>query len=57
VLGWIDYRKLSVSVDLTLAARHNPYSVDIAKALYLLASGENEKAKKILEKWIDVPRS
>ena len=56
IVGWIDYKKLTISVDLALAAKHNPYSVDIAKALYLLASGENEKAKKILEKWIDMPR-
>jgi len=52
ILGWIDYNKLSVRVDAALIAKHNPYAVDVAKALYFLASGESDKAKEVLEKWI-----
>ncbi len=51
LIGWLDYRKLAVPVDTALMAKANPYSRDIAKALYLIADGKYEEAKKVLEKW------
>ncbi len=51
LIGWMDYRKGAVSVDLTESARSNPYNKDIAKALVCIARDEKEKAQEILKKW------
>jgi len=52
VVGWLDYKKVSVPVETTLHVEVNPWNKDLARALYLLAEGKNEEAKKILKKWI-----
>lgn len=52
VLGWLDYKRLSMPVDMELGTRANPWTRDLAKALYLIADGKYEEAKKVLERWI-----
>jgi len=51
IIGWLDYRRLAVPVDMTVATRASPWHRDMAKALLLIAMGKNEEAVKILEKW------
>ena len=51
IIGWIDYRRGSVPVDQEVAAKANPWAIDLAKALQYIAQGENDKAIQILEKW------
>jgi len=46
------HREKQLSTDIAILATVNPFFRDLARALYLLADGENEEAKKILEKWI-----
>jgi len=52
VMGWLDYKKLAVPVDATVAAQASPWVRDLAKGLVLMCDGENEEAKKILQKWV-----
>jgi len=52
VIGWLDYKRLSVEVEQLLATQANPYARDIALALYLYMDGKVEEAKKVLEKWL-----
>ena len=52
VIGWLDYKKMSVPTDSALIAKSSPWNRDIAKALYLMAEGKTEEAKRILERWI-----
>jgi hypothetical protein len=52
VIGWVDYKKLAVPVDATVAAQASPWVRDLAKGLMLMCDGENEEAKKILQKWV-----
>ena len=51
VIGWLDYKKLAVPVDATVAAQASPWVRDLAKGLMLMCDGKNEEAKKILLKW------
>ena len=50
-IGWMDYRRGSVSTDQTESARANPYGKDLAKALICIAQEKNDKAIAILKKW------
>ena len=51
IIGWLDYRRLAVPVDMALAAEANPYARDLARALIALAEGRREEAVRILKKW------
>ena len=51
IIGWYDYRRFAMPVELTLRARTNPWTRDLARALICLAEGRNEEAIRILEKW------
>lgn len=53
IIGWLDYRRLAVPIDLTLMARASPFSRDLAKALILIAEGRNKEAVEILKKWTE----
>ena len=53
VIGWLDYKKFAVPVDLTVSAKANPYLRDLAKALMLMCDGKNGEARKILRKWAE----
>jgi len=52
-IGRMDYKKFAVPVDLTVSAKANPYSRDLAKALMLICDGKYGEAKKILQKWVE----
>ena len=52
VVGWFDYKKFAVPIDATVAAQASPWVRDLAKGLVLMCDGENEEAKKILQKWV-----
>jgi len=54
VVGWLDYKKLAVPMDLTVRAQANPWVRDLANALILMCDGRNDEAKKILRKWVGV---
>jgi len=51
IIGWYDYRKLSVPIDATLGAKASPWVRDLSKALILIAEGKNREAVEILKKW------
>jgi len=51
IICWYDYRRFAMPVELTLRARTNPWTRDLARALICLAEGRNEEAIRILEKW------
>ena len=51
LIGWYDFRRFAMPVELTLRARTNPWTRDLARALICLAEGKNEEAVKILRKW------
>jgi len=53
IIGWLDYKKLAVPVDLTVLARANPWIQDLAKVLMLMCDERYDDAKKILQKWIE----
>ena len=55
IIGWLDYKKFSVPVELEVRARADPWMKDIAKALSYIAEGKNQEAQKVLSKWIDTP--
>ena len=50
-IGWMDYRKLAVPVDMALMSRANPWVRDLSRALILLAEGRREEAIEILRRW------
>ena len=50
-IGWMDYRRLAVPVDMALMARANPWVRDLSMALILMADGRYEEAKRILRRW------
>jgi len=52
LLGWLDYRKICVPVETELTSRANPWVRDLARALYLIADGKSEEAKRVLERWL-----
>jgi len=52
-IGWYDYRRFAMPVELTLRARTNPWTRDLARALICLAEGKNEEAVEILKKWTE----
>jgi len=52
IIGWLDYKRFSVPVELEVRAKADPWRKDIAKALSYMAEGRNSEAKKILDKWI-----
>jgi hypothetical protein len=51
-IGWLDYRKGSVPVDLSESAKSSPYNKDMAKAIISLANGENQRVEEIMRKWM-----
>ncbi|OYT51129.1 hypothetical protein B6U66_04490 [Candidatus Bathyarchaeota archaeon ex4484_135] len=51
IIGWLDYRRLAVPVDMTITAKASPWVKDLATALIYIAEGKGEEAKKVLEKW------
>ena len=51
IIGWLDYRRLAVPVDMTITAKASPWVKDLATALIYIAEGRGEEAKKVLEKW------
>jgi len=51
LIGWQDYKRVSVSMDSTLSAKANPYNRDLASAIILLSRGENERVKRLMDKW------
>jgi len=53
IIGWLDYKRFSVPVDLTVMARANPWVQDLAKALMLMCDEKYDDAKKLLQKWIE----
>lgn len=55
VLGWIDYKKGSASVDAELYTRISPWARDLSKAIILIAEGKNEDAIKLLKRWTEKP--
>ncbi|MGQ4915232.1 MAG: hypothetical protein ACP6IU_10905 [Candidatus Asgardarchaeia archaeon] len=55
VIGWIDYKKASVPIDAAVGAKANPFFMDLARAISLLAEGKNEEAIKTLRRWTESP--
>jgi len=55
VIGWIDYKKASVPIDAAVGAKANPFFMDLARAISLLAEGKNEEAIKTLQRWTESP--
>ena len=55
VIGWIDYKKASVPIDAAVGAKANPFFMDLARAISLLAEGKNEEAVKTLQRWTESP--
>jgi hypothetical protein len=53
IIGWLDYKRLAVPMDLTVMARASPWVQDLAKALMLICDERYDDAKKILQKWIE----
>ena len=51
VVGWLDYKRLAVPVDLTIRAQADPWVRDLAYALMLMCDGKDGEAKEILKKW------
>lgn len=47
IIGYLDYKKGTVPI----AAQVNPYSKDMAKAIYYISRGENDKAEEVIKKW------
>jgi len=52
VIGWYDYHKFSMPVELTLTAEVSPWNQDLARALILIAQGRNDEAVEILRRWV-----
>lgn len=52
LIGWYDYKKFSMPIELSLSAKASPWNRDITMALIHIARGENEEAVKLLEKWV-----
>ena len=53
IIGWLDYKRFAVPVDLTVMARANPWVQDLTRALMLMCDEKYDDAKKILQKWIE----
>lgn len=51
-IGWYDYKRFTVPVEMTIGAKASPWNRDIAKALMLIAEGKNEEAIEVLKKWV-----
>lgn len=54
VIGWLDYKKFAVPIDLTVRAQADPWVQDLANALILMCDGKNGDAKKILKRWVQI---
>jgi len=52
VVGWIDVKKFSGPTESVIRAEVDPYSRDIALALYLICQGKTQEAMKVLERWL-----
>jgi len=52
VIGWLDMKRGMLPVEGAIVGEVNPWVQDLFRALYLIADGRNEEAKKIVEKWI-----
>ena len=52
IVGWLDVKRGAVPVEGALLASVNPFSQTLLKALYLIADGREEEAKKILKPWV-----
>ena len=53
MIGWLDYKRFAVPVDLTVMAKANPWVQDLTRALMLMCDERYDDAKKILQKWIE----
>ena len=53
IIGWLDYKRFAVPVELTVMARANPWIQDLIRALMLMCDEKYDDAKKILQKWIE----
>jgi len=51
IIGYLDYKKMVVPVELEISARASPWFKDLAQALILIAEGKNREAVEILKKW------
>ena len=54
-IGWLDYKRYGYPMDSRIMAENNPWTRDLARALYLIASGgeeEAEEARRVLERWM-----
>ena len=51
LVGRWDYKRGTIPIETTLVAKNNPYNQDLANALYLIADGRGEEAKKLLRRW------
>ena len=51
IIGWIDYKRGAMPVDLRLGAKASPWAQDLAKAIILLAEGKNQEVVEIMKKW------
>jgi len=54
VIGWLDYKRLAVPIDLRVKAQADPWVRDLATALTLMCDDRNGEAKEILQKWVQV---
>ena len=54
IIGWLDYKRFAVPIDLRVRAQANPWVQDLANALMLMCDGKNEEAKEILRKWVQI---
>ena len=51
IIGWIDYKRGAVPVDIRVQAMASPWAQDLAKAFILLAEGKNEEVVELMKKW------
>ena len=50
LIGWLDYKRFAVPIDLILLTKANPYYRDIARALYMMT--DKDEVKEVLKRWI-----
>ena len=53
IIGWLDYKRFAVPVDLTVIAKANPWMQDLTRALMFMCDEKYDDAKRILQKWIE----
>ena len=52
LVGYLDYKKFAVPVEVTLIAKANPLLKDLCKAIILHAQGKNQEVEQVLKKWV-----